>query len=157
MEEEVKEEEEEVEVMVEEHMEEVGGGHSRQAEGQRVGDAAPAPASSCFPPSIGGHRHGQNQPFWDARSLTPQEGRSFAADGHLFLSVLRQRSPSPPRMTPPPIAAPSGQSLASSSPFLSWVASTLSASVWCVSATRGPPGPSRMSMSAGPLTCPSTS
>lgn len=88
----------------------------------------------------------------------PQEACSLWVNvRYRFLPVLWQKSPSCPRTTARPTAAPSGRLSASSSRSSSWAGSTLCASAWCVSATPGPTGPSRMSTSVGPPTCPSIS
>lgn len=88
----------------------------------------------------------------------PQETRSVWVDvRRLSLPGLWQKSPSCPRTTAQPTAAPSGRSSASSCRSSSWVGSTSCASVWCASATPVPTGPSRTSTLAGPPTCPSTS
>lgn len=98
---------------------------------------------------------GRSSPSW---ALAPPGKRPFSGHTHpLTRLVLRQKSPSCPRTTARPTAAPSGLSSASSCRSSSWAGSTSCASAWCVSATRGPPGPSRTSTSVGPPTCPSTS
>lgn len=133
-----------------------GGGYSGQARvgGRRRGTPAPSfslpPALPqrvlCLDPSGPSRAHGIHP---------PREGLSFSVNvDRLFPPVLWQRSPSRPPTTPRPTAVPSGRSWASSSRSLSWAGSTSSASAWCVSATRGPTGPSRMSTSAGPPTYP---
>lgn len=88
----------------------------------------------------------------------PQETRPVWVDVHgLSLPGLRQKSPSCPRTTARPTAAPSGRSSASSCRSSSWAGSTSCASAWYASATPALAGPSRTSTSAGPPTCPSTS